>query len=172
MAMWLHWLALTAATFAYARGLGISRAGSALAAVSFTLCGFQAVHALHEPLYHVMPYLPRCLLLADRNLMTGRFLWLAGLALAWGAQLTLGHFQIQMWTARLVLLTSLWRVWTAEGNRRRSIWRVAGLCVGLFWGAMIAWVQLRLTWELTGVAGVVRPPHLLADFMFPPAHWA
>ena len=37
LAMWLHWLALAAATFAYARGLGISRAGAALAAVSFTL---------------------------------------------------------------------------------------------------------------------------------------
>ncbi len=135
IAMWLHFLALAAATFAYARCLQISQAGSALAAVSFTLCGFQAVHAIHEPFYHVMPYLPLCLLLADRYVVTGRFLWLAGLALAWGTQLTLGHFQIQMWTAGLVLLCSLWRAWTAEGTWHGPFLKVGGLCLGLFWGA-------------------------------------
>jgi len=31
---------------------------------------------------------------------------------------------------------------------------------------------LRLTWELTGVAGFVRPPQFLSNFLFPPAHWA
>ena len=29
---------------------------------------------------------------------------------SWGVQLTVGHFQIQMWTAGLVLLTGLWRI--------------------------------------------------------------
>jgi hypothetical protein len=77
MSLWLHWLALAAATFAYARGLAASRSGAALAAVSSTLCGFQAVHALHEPIYHVMPFLPLCLLLADRYMMTRRLVWLA-----------------------------------------------------------------------------------------------
>ena len=33
-------------------------------------------------------------------------------------------------------------------------------------------MQLRLTWELTGVAGFVRPSEFLANFWFPPAHWA
>ena len=33
-------------------------------------------------------------------------------------------------------------------------------------------MQLRLTWELTGAAGFVRPPHLLANYGFPPAHLA
>ena len=77
--------------------------GSALAAISFALCGFQAVHVIHEPFYHLMVFLPVCLLLADRYATTGRWTWLAVLALAWGAQITLGHFQIQMWTAGLVL---------------------------------------------------------------------
>ena len=45
LTMWAHWVALAAATFAYARSLGISQAGSALAALGFALCGFQAVHA-------------------------------------------------------------------------------------------------------------------------------
>jgi len=172
LTMWLHFLALAAATFAYAQELGIGRAGSSLAAASFTLCGFQAVHAAHEPFYHLMPYLPLCLLLAHRYATSGWVVWLAGLALAWGTQITLGHFQIQMWTGGLVLLTGGWQALTRSGGRLRSLGRAVGLLVGLCWGAAIAWVQLRLTWELSGVAGFSRPPHLLANFLFPPAHCA
>jgi hypothetical protein len=171
LTMWLHSVAIVAATFAYARVLGITRAGAALAAITFALCGFQAIHAVHEPFYHVMPYLPLCLLLADRYATTSRLAWLAGLALAWGAQITLGHFQIQMWTAGLVLAAGTWRTVTSAGPTRR-LWRLVGLSVGLGWGAAIAWVQLRLTWELTGVAGFARPPQFLANYLFPPAHWS
>ena len=77
-----------------------------------------------------------------------------------------------MWTAGLVLLSSLWRVWAAEGSWHPPLLKVAGLCLGLFWGAMIAWVQLQLTWELSSVTEFSRPSYLLADFLFPPAHWA
>ena len=170
--MWLHWFALAATTFAYARTLGISQPGSALAAVSFTLCGFQAAHIIHEPFYHLMPYLPLCLLLAHRYMANGNLLWLAGLALAWGIQVTLGHFQIQMWTAGLVVVCSAWRNWTIREKRSRMLWRAAGVCAALLWGLSIAWVQLRLTWELTGISGFVRAPHLLSPYSFPPAHWA
>ncbi len=55
IAIWLHWLALGGVTFLYARNLAISRAGAILAAVSFTLCGFQAAHIVHEPFNHLMP---------------------------------------------------------------------------------------------------------------------
>ena len=110
LTMWLHMVGLAAATWAYARVLGISGAGSALAGISFALCGFQAVHIVHEPFYHLIAYLPLCLLLADRYAVTGRVVYLAGLALAWGAQLTLGHFQVQMWTGGLMLITGIWRV--------------------------------------------------------------
>jgi len=172
LTMWLHFLALALATFAYARGLGIGREGSLLAAMSFALCGFQAVHTAHEPFYHAMPYLPLCLLFAHRYATTGRLAWLAGLALAWGAQITLGHFQIQMLTGGLVLLTGGWWLLTATGGRLQPLRRVIGLLMGLCWGAAIAWVQLRLTWELSGVSGFMRPPQFLSNFFLPPAHWA
>ena len=89
--------------------------------MSFTLCGFQAVHVIHEPLNHLMPYLPLCLLLAHRFMTSGNFLWISGLALAWGTQLTLGHFQIQMWTAGLVILSSLLHVGTVGKGKYRVI---------------------------------------------------
>ena len=125
LAMWLHWLGLVAMTYTYARVLGISRPGSTLTAVSFSLCGFQAVHAVHEPFYLLMPYLPLCLLLADRYVVTGRASWLAGLALAWGIQLTLGHFQIQMWTGGLVLVAGGWRPLIEAGSPALRLWRTS-----------------------------------------------
>ncbi|MGP0068917.1 MAG: hypothetical protein ACLQGP_35620 [Isosphaeraceae bacterium] len=180
LTMWVHWIALAAATFAYARSLGIGAAGAAMAAMGFALCGFQAVHAAHEPFYHLMPYLPLCLILADRFAATGRPAWLAALAMAWGVQILLGHFQIQMWTGGLVLLVGAWRalgspegrVPRGPGHPRPAPWRILGLMVGLAWGLAIAFVQLRLTWELKQVTGFERPPKFLSNFLFPLPHWA
>jgi hypothetical protein len=170
--LWIHALALVVSTFAYARVLGIGSPGSALAAISFGLCGFQAVHALHEPFYHAMPYLPFCLLAADRYAATGKRCWLAALALSWGLQLTLGHFQIQMWTGGLALFAGSWRALTCRVGRGRALGRTAGLVLGLAWGAAIACVQLALTWELTRVASFDRPANFLLNYAFPPAHLA
>ena len=64
MAMWLHYLFLAAATYAYARFLRISPHGAAIAALAFTFCGFQAIHSTHEPFYHAMPYLTLAVLVA------------------------------------------------------------------------------------------------------------
>ncbi len=172
LSLWLHALALVALTYSYARVLGISKAGSALAAIGFSLCGFQAVHAVHEPFYSAMPYLPLCLLLADRYAMSGQWAWLAGLALAWGAQITLGHFQIQMWTGGLALLTGVWRVFTSGQTISCRLRRVWGLTAAFIWGAAIAWIQLRLTWEMTLVSGFDRRPKYLANHLLPPAHVA
>ena len=168
LSMWLHFVALAVATYAYARVLGTSQSGSALAALSFSLCGFQAVHAVHEPFYTLMPYVPLCLLLGDRYAATGRLVWLAALALAWGVQIIIGHFQIQAWTAGLVLLTGGWRI--AIDHLPKLRW--LGLAAALVWGAAIALVQLRLTWELTQVVGFNKPAHFLANYSFPITHWA
>jgi hypothetical protein len=110
LAMWGHYVALAASTFAYARVLGIGSWGAALSAISFALCGFQTIQSTHEWAYHALAYLPLCLLAADRFATTGRAGWLAAMALAWGCQILVGHFQVQMWTGVLVLLTGGWRV--------------------------------------------------------------
>ncbi len=66
LSMWLHYVALVATTYLYARCLGLSTWGSALAGVSFALCGFQTIHSSHEPFYSMMPYLPLALYFAER----------------------------------------------------------------------------------------------------------
>ncbi|HEV3121131.1 MAG TPA: YfhO family protein, partial [Isosphaeraceae bacterium] len=169
LAMWLHYVALAAATYAYARTLGILPWGSALAAVSFTFCGFQAIHASHEPFYHALVYLPLALLATERFMAGGSPGWLAVLALAWGAQLTVGHFQIQAWTAALVLFTGFWR----KLEKRASWWRGLGLAGALAWGAAIAIVQLAQSAEMAmHVPSNRRALSQIASFGYPPQHWA
>ena len=127
LAMWLHYVLLALTTYAYSRFLQISPRGAAIAAIGFTFCGFQAIHSSHEPFYHALPYIPLALLLAEWYLASGRFLGLILLACAWGLQLTLGHFQLQAWTAGLVLALGLWRA-VADGRPWR---RLLGLVVAL-----------------------------------------
>src|SRR5262249_39307447 len=51
LSMWLHYVALAAAVFAYARQMGGTPWGAAISAVAFTFCGFQTIHASHECFY-------------------------------------------------------------------------------------------------------------------------
>ncbi len=168
LSMWLHYVALAAAMYAYARRLGLLSWGAALAALTFTLCGFQAIHSSHEPLYSALPFMPLALYFAEDYIDRGRSRSLAALALAWGVQLTLGHFQIQTLTAGLVIVTGLWRSVQA-GSSRRTL----GLAAALGVGAGIAAVQLVLSWDLANFVGSTnRPVQELMFFSYPPAHWA
>ena len=168
LSMWLHFMALAATTYGYARCLNVSPWGSALSGVAFSLCGFQAIHSSHEPFYCVMPYLPAALAAAERYLAGGRIAWLALLALLLGIAWTLGHFQIQAWTAGLVILTGLWR-WVFD---RRSWKRAVGLFAATLWGAAIAAVQLGPSWQFADLVGhTLRSKSELLYYSFPPANW-
>jgi hypothetical protein len=169
LSMWLHHMALAAATFAYARRIGIQPWGAAAAAVSFPFCGFLTVHSSHEWAYHNLVYLPLCLLAADHYAMSGRKAWLGLLAMLWGVQLALGHFQVQMWTGGLTLLTGGWRV-VAD---RRPLGRLLGLALALGWSGAVAAVQLGPSWELARVGRqTVRSISELMFYSYPPSHLA
>ena len=72
------------------------RAGSAMAAVGFSLCGFQAVHAVHEPFYCLLPYLPLALGLENLGLLGA----LTGTALAYLTAISwFGHASVIVSTA-------------------------------------------------------------------------
>jgi hypothetical protein len=168
LAMWFHYLALAAATYGYARNLGILPWGGAVAALAFTLCGFMTIHSSHEPFYQLMPYLPLSLALAERSMATGRVVWLALVALVLGAQWTLGHFQIQTWTTGLVVLTGLWR-----SAFDRLPWRRAAALVGVAClGTALAAVQLGLSWQFARLVGQTeRSVAHRRFYSFPPTHW-
>jgi len=169
LSMFLHYLLMAGATFAYARRLDLSSRGAGLAAVCFCLCGFQSIHSSHEWSYHALAYLPLCLLFAEWFMAKGNFLAIALLAMAFGAQLSVGHFQVQSWTAGLVVLTGLWRAIGAP----RTVWRLPALAAGLIWGAAIAAPQLGASWELARFVGFDKRSFSdLAFYGFPPAHWS
>jgi hypothetical protein len=168
LSMWLHYVATVATTYVYARCLGLSAWGSALAGVAFALCGFQAIHSSHEPFFSVMPYLPLALAIAECYLASGRLVWLAGLAVCLGCQWALGHFQIQMWTGALVILTGLWRAGLDRRRWRRSV----ALAAATLWGAGLAAAQLGLSWRLAQDVGQTdRSPAARIYYSFPPSHW-
>jgi hypothetical protein len=167
LAMWLNYLALVVATYGYGRSLGLSPQGSALAGMTLALSGFQASHSAHEPFYHALPYLPLALMIAERYMADGKVARLALLALVLAAQLTLGHFQIQMWTAGLVVLTGIWRARSAKLPWRRA----AGLAAAVAGAGAIAGVQLALTYDLTRAANFNRTYLHLSLYSFPPTHW-
>lgn len=166
LSMWLHLVALAAATWAYGRRLGLSPWGAVLAASAFTFCGMQSIHSSHEWMFRTLPYLPLALLLVEHYAGTGRPLWLGLLALALGAQWTLGHFQIQTWTNALVLGIGAWRVVADHRPKARILWLLAA--VG--GGALIAAVQLGPSWELATFVGMTERDRMF--YSFPPAHWA
>jgi hypothetical protein len=168
LGMWLHYLALVVAMYGYARVLRLGPWGSGLAAVALSLCGFQMSHSCHEPFYHLLPYLPISLLLAERFLAEGQLVLLALLALALGAQFTLGHFQIQAWTAGLVILTGLWR----SAFDKKSWLRAGGLMIAVGWAFAVASVQLLLTRDLIRASNFDRSIEFLTLFSFPPSHFA
>lgn len=168
LSMWLHHLALAAATYFYARCLNVSPWGAALSALAFTFCGFQAIHSSHEPFYSLMPYLPLALGIAERYMAGGRPAWLLTLPVVLGLQWTLGHFQIQTWTGGLVLLTGLWRAAVDRRPWRRAI----GLILAVAWGAAMAAVQLGPSGQFAELVGQTRRPISdLLFYSFPPAHW-
>jgi hypothetical protein len=168
LSMWLHYVALVATTYGYARCLKVSPWGSAISGVAFSLCGFQAIHSSHEPFYCIIPYLPAALGISELHIASGRARWLALLALVLGLAWVLGHFQIQAWTSGLVMLTGLWR-WTVD---RRSWRRALGLFAATFWGAAIAAVQLGPSWQFAEFVGQTRrSAGALLYYSFPPVNW-
>lgn len=169
LSMFLHYLLMVGATFAYARSLRLSPQGAALGALSFTFCGFQSIHSSHEVFYHAVAYLPLCLFLAEQIMAGGGPGWIAGLGIAYGLQLTVGHFQVQSWTAGLVVATALWHAVQSPRLARRLPLALAGLA----WGGAMAAIQLGPTWELARFVGYDNRPFVeLAFYGFPPAHWA
>jgi Bacterial membrane protein YfhO len=168
LSMWLHYVALAATTYAYARSLKVSPWGSALSGVAFSLCGFQAIHSSHEPFYCLMPYLPLALLLAESYMASGRVFWLALLASCLGVQWTLGHFQIQAWTNGLVVFFGLWRWAVDRCSWRRSL----ALFAATAWGVGLAAVQLGPSWQFADLVGhTKRSPSELLYYAFPLVNW-
>ena len=146
------------ATFC-ARRIGISGWGGMVNLVSV----LRVLHTRSIPAtewaYQTRHCLPLYLLAADRYARTGR----AGgwrLALLWGVQITLGHFQVQMWTGGLST-----RAPGLAGCRRAGI---VGLGLGIVWAGGHRGGFYRAG---VGAADLVGQTDIQAIGIYSPSHW-
>ena len=166
--MWLHYLALVAATYAYARRLGLTPWGGAWRA------GVLALRVPGDPRDARAVLLPDALPAA--RAVAGRRLRRDGPAgLAGGAGTgrsgrngRSGISRSRCGRTAWSWPTGLWRV----AADRRPWRRGAGLVAAVAWGGAVAAVQLALSWDLARTVGhTARPLHDMAFFSFPPSHW-
>jgi hypothetical protein len=168
-----------------ARRLGISSTGSALAAFTFSTCGFFLIHLAHPWGYTTGCWMPWALGLAwsvltrpGADSRAGPFL----LSLVLVLQVLPGHFQLAFLTQFSIALMSLWavlemvvgRAWgqTRPGGALASVsWRRAG-GVALAAAAVfpLTAIQLWPTFQLAQLALGLRESGYLSDFASPPFH--
>ncbi len=163
----LHVLVLALAMFAYLETIGSSPWGAALGTVSFSLCGFSAMHQIHEPLVLAMAWLPLALLATERLARGESSLWGVVLSLVLAAQLLVGHFQLQFFTLATVLVVGLCRIWQQREELASPARLVGLLVVAVILASGLAAPQLLPTWELTGETGWRdRSPERVASYMY------
>jgi hypothetical protein len=168
LSMWLHEVLLAFGLFLYARNRGISIAGASLASITFPLCGWMSIQSSHSWSYQALAWTPWILLAVERYIESGRLQYLTAIALGWGAQLLIGHFQMQFYTGLLAASLGLWRA-----IEHKHPVRVLGVLVALALGLGTAAIQLGPTYELAREVNQLKRP--VADLMYyalPPAHLA
>jgi len=145
----LHVLLAGWFTYALARHLRLSPAGSFVAAITFMYSGFFAgrVFAGHIPHVQVACWLPALVLLSDLALQRGsvRLAALGGLVL--GLALLAGFPQMVLVSLEAVFLLWAWRLWQSR-RLALAVRQAALLAMLLALGLGVAAVQLVPGWEL------------------------
>lgn len=107
-----------------ARSLGLDRAPSWLAGLTFMLCGYLSVRGHWYPITGAALYLPLALLAVERLFGGGRALWTGVLALAVGGALLSGFLQGAVHLCYAAALWAAARLWTT--HRAGGVERVQG----------------------------------------------
>jgi len=183
----LHTLWGGIGTYWAARRLGISGAGSALAGLSWSMCGFFLIHLAHPWGYTTGCWMPWALGLTWSILAPGSPIPRAApllLSLVLVLQVLPGHFQLAFQTQVLIALMVAWAIGEHGFSNRRdgrerpssgpgpaSIGRRTG-CVVAAWVAVFPMAALQLvpTARLAKLAGDSRHFEYLSGFAVTPFH--
>lgn len=150
-----HFFMAGAFTYLAARDLGIGRAGSAVAGVTFMFAGFMVAHAGHLNQVSTAAWMPLAFFLFNRALVRRK----ASYAVFTGAALALailaGHFQNIVYICGLLLALVVFRAW--QHHRllpgSSSAWFGLGaLALTVVTAAGLSAVQLVPTYELIGLS--------------------
>jgi hypothetical protein len=180
----LHYLVAGAGMYAYARGLGLSRAAAYWAGMVLALGGFYVAHLSHLSILSVAAWIPWSLAFGQRILTTAegraRPPWgaAAGLAGAVACQLLAGHAQMALLGLIVLAAQGAWLGWAGRGTarlaRRGVLWGAA-LAVGLAVSASqwLAGAQLTALSQRSGgvdsafFTSYSFHPLLLVTYVFP-----
>ena len=172
-------------TYWAARRLHVSRAGSALAAGSWSMCGFFLIHLAHPWGYTTGCWMPWAWGLAWRSLAPARSLPKIApllLSVVLVLQVLPGHFQLAFVTQFCILLSIFWIVTEHWVRRVRAVplatpdvlvtnlRLVAGVFLAMAAVFPLAAVQLWPTWRLAGLAAAQRDFEYLSGFAATPFH--
>jgi len=167
LAIWL--VAAALGTYALARQIGASRAGSFLAGFAFAWSGFLVCHLRHPGILATVALFPTALLCLERAAGAGlegaaaralplrrRLPWLAGFAAVFGLQLLAAFpqsaYNAALVYAALVAARCLWLLTTAAGHgsgidKSSTVGFAAGALAAAAIGVLIGMAQLLPLWE-------------------------
>lgn len=148
----LHYLWAAIGTYALARSLTGSRAGSILAALTFAFGAFFAMHMPHLSPISTLAWLPWILLAFRLALARHSLVWTGLGALAFGMMALAGHaltiLQIAYLLAALTIVCVV-RRWQSDRRGAVAAGLIGGTIVALGFG--IAMIQLLPSWHLSSL---------------------
>ncbi|MBU4385856.1 MAG: YfhO family protein, partial [Actinobacteria bacterium] len=168
-------------TYVLAKDLKIGRTGSAVAAVTYMLCGFMVAHAGHMNQQSAAAWIPLIFLLFYRSLSRRRFSYSVAAGVAVGVALLAGHIQSVFYLCVLLLgLVALTALQRYRGDPRKPgpAYGLAALGTTVAVGAAFSAAQLVPTYQLIGLSTrqeipfeIARtsslPPWQLVSLIFP-----
>ncbi len=168
--IFLHYLALALFTYMYGRVIGLSRAASVFAGLSFALAGFALAHIGQVNVVASMTWFPLILYLIEKGLQKDAysyFLW-AGLVL--GLQFLAGFLMVSLFTITLAFFYVMLHPQEA-GRSMRGMLRVLGmfgvfLVIGFGLGAIQNLPSVELVKESVRAGGL--NPSSASQYNFPP----
>ncbi|MBC7263481.1 MAG: YfhO family protein [Chloroflexi bacterium] len=167
-----HFVLASWGMYAFARALGLRRAGAYLAGIVYALSGFLIAHLNHLNILSCAAWLPWLFLLTRRCIRGERWTDVLALAVLWALEFLAGHPQIALLSALAVgsyalALPAVERI----GKPRRGVLASAS---ALVLGLLLAAPQLLPTYELTTLSSRAGglDPKFFTSFSLHPAYLA
>jgi len=177
--IFLHYLALALFTYLYGRVIGLSRAASVFAGLSFGLGGFALAHIGHVNVVASLTWFPLILYLIEKGLQKDTYSYFFWAGLVLGLQFLAGFLMISLFTITLAFFYVVLHPREA-GWSMRSMLRALGMFgVFLVIGFGVGAIQILPSFELVkesvragglGASSASRfnfPPLNLISFVFP-----
>ncbi len=167
----LHYFLAGLFMYLFLRAQSLTRAGSLIAALYFMFSGFLIAHINHLDIVEGAIWLPLFLLLFQKALLTGRWVYLGWTGITLALIFFSGHPQVTFMVSIVGGAYALYHFFTVETDRRRGWKKVAGISFGIFGLAVgLTAIQWIPTYELAKFIGRNKVSlTYLKEFSLPPS---